>query len=445
MAGLKREVTLAQAVFYGLGIIFGAGIYALVGKAAGLTGNSLWLSFIAAAAVASLTALSYAELSSMMPKSAAEYVYTKKAFSSKTFSFSLSWFIIFTTTIAAATVALGFGGYFNSLFGTPVILNAVTLIVFLSVLNLIGIEQTMKMNIIFTSITVFGLIVIIFAGIGSFGSVNYFEMPFGFSGVLAAAAFIFFAFLGFEDIANIAEETKKPESVIPKALLLCIGISSLIYVLVSISVVSLMPWQLLSTSNAPLSDAISSVIPNSSIFMSVIALFATASTVLVFSVASSRMVYGLTKDHSLPSIFSYVHPKTKTPVSAILVITFVAILFVLLGDIRFVASVTDFGAFFTFFIVNLALISLRFKQPFLRRGFKVPFNVRNVPLPSVAASVFCFVMMLQFDFGVILLSAAVMFSGFVFYKILDELNNIVMGTVRAIRGLAREIYKQKTQ
>ncbi len=440
---LKREAGIIHVVFYGLGTIFGAGIYALIGTASGLTGNSLWLSFILAAFIASLTALSYAELSSMMPKSAAEYVYTKRAFSSRSFSFSLSWFIIFATSIAAATVALGFGGYFNSIFGTPIILNAVVLLVLLSGLNILGIDQSMKANMVFTSITIFGLLIIIYAGIGSFGSVNYFDMSQGISGVLSAAAFIFFAFLGFEDIVNIAEETKNPRKIIPKALILCLIIATIIYVLVALSVVSLMPWQELSKSNAPLSDSISNVMPGAPFFMSIIALFATASTVLIFTIASSRMVYGLTKDHSLPKIFSYVDPKTKTPVSAILIITFVAILFVIMGDIKFVASITDFGAFLTFFFVNASLIVLRIKEPNMIRIFKVPFNIKNIPLPTVIGTIFCFVMLFHFNFNVVLLSLGVMFTGFAFYKFLDEINDIVMGAVNTIKKIRKNGKKKQ--
>ncbi len=190
---LKRELSLFQAVLYGLGVIIGAGIYVLIGKAAGMAGNSLWLSYLIAAVIASLTGLSYAELSSMFPRSSAEYIYTRKAFSNKLFSFSLSWFIIFIGAVSAAAVALGFGGYFQSIFGTPIVLNAAVLIILLSLLNFYGLKQSLRLNLLCVVITIAGLLLIIFMGLPYIGSVNYFDMSFGFGGIMAAAAFIFFA------------------------------------------------------------------------------------------------------------------------------------------------------------------------------------------------------------------------------------------------------------
>jgi APA family basic amino acid/polyamine antiporter len=113
MAKLKKELTLFTATLYGIGIILGAGIYVLIGNAAGIAGNAMWLSFVVAAVIASFTGLSYAELSGMFPKAAAEYVYTKKAFNRNSVSFIVQWIMIFTLIVSASTVALGFGGYFS--------------------------------------------------------------------------------------------------------------------------------------------------------------------------------------------------------------------------------------------------------------------------------------------------------------------------------------------
>ncbi len=430
---LKRELSLFQAVVYGLGVIIGAGIYVLIGKAAGMAGNSLWLSYLIAASIAALTGLSYAELSSMFPRSSAEYIYTRKAFSNRIFSFSLSWFIIFVGAVSAAAVALGFGGYFQSIFGTPIILNAAALIILLSLLNFYGLKESMRLNMLCVSITIAGLLLIIFMGLPYIGSVNYFEMNFGFGGIMGAAAFIFFAYLGFEDLANITEETKRPRRTIPKAIFLAVLISTILYMLVSISAVSILPWQELAKSNAPLADVSEAVIPNSSLLFSLIALVATASTVLIFLIAYSRMLFGMTEEHSLPKIFSSIHPARKTPWVAIFSLMAVALMFVLIGDIRIVASITDFGAFLIFAFVNLSLIWLRFKEPAVDRGFRVPLNIGVFPVLPFLGLLFNVVMLFQFNWNIVLLSVAIIASGAIVYKFLDEISDAALSGANFVR------------
>ena len=169
MVGLKRELGLFEATVYGVGIILGAGIYALIGEAAGLTGNSVWLSFVVGAIVASFTGLSYAELATMIPKAAAEYVYLRKA-GSKMLGFLIGWLIIFTGVASAATVALGFGGYFKGLFELPIVFTAAALIGILSYINFLGIKQSSRFNVIFTAVEVIGLVMVIVLGLTVFGN-----------------------------------------------------------------------------------------------------------------------------------------------------------------------------------------------------------------------------------------------------------------------------------
>ena len=203
---LTRSIGLFEAVAYGVGIILGAGIYVLIGPATGLAGNSVWASFIIGALISSLTGLSYAELSTMFPKAAAEYIYVKRAFKNDLLAFLTGWLIIFTGIVSISTVALGFGGYFKAIFSFPIFLSALILIILLSLLNFVGIEKSSKVNILFTAIEVSGLLIVIILGMSKIGTVNYFEAP-NISGVFGAAALMFFAYLGFEDIVNIAEET----------------------------------------------------------------------------------------------------------------------------------------------------------------------------------------------------------------------------------------------
>jgi APA family basic amino acid/polyamine antiporter len=418
---LRRTLSLFEATFYGIGIIIGAGIYALIGQAAGLAGNALWMSFLVGAAIAVVTGMSYAELSSMFPTDAAEYVYVRKAYGSKFLSFILSWLIIVTSIFSVSTVALGFAGYFNAFFSSfslPLILTAAILIVLLSFVNFSGIKESSNFNVLFSSIEICGLLLIIFLAFsaGNLSQVNYFEMPNGFRGVFSAAILVFFAYIGFEEVVHITEETKSPRKFIPKAIVLAIAVSTILYVLVSLSIVGLTPWYTLNVSNPVALAASKSFLgDNASLILSIIALFATSSTVLGILVVTSRMIYGVAKERGLPSVLSKVHGKRRTPWIAVAVACVFSILFLFIGNIDTVASITSLGAFITFCISNLSLIWLRYKHPKIERQFKVPLNIRNFPvLPFIGAGI-CVFMIFQFDLIEVLAGIAILFVGALVY------------------------------
>jgi len=381
--GLKRDVSIGAAILYGVGIILGAGVYALVGEAAGTAGNSLWMSFLFAALVSLFTGFSYMELISMFPQSAAEYTYVKNAFQNKLLAFNVGWIEIFADTIAASAVSLGFAGYFHVLFGAPIIPVALGLIFVMSVINFWGIKESSRLNVIFSLVEIGGLIFIILLALffGHYGSVNYFEMPHGITGTLSAAALIFFAYIGFEDLANISEEVKDARKNVPKALIASVIITTVIYVLVGAAVVSLVDWQELAESKAPLALAVSSVMGQQAFWiMSVVALFATANTVLLSLIVSSRMMYGMGRDGSLPKSLSKIHRTRRTPWIAALVTGIFSMAFVLLGHINIVASITDLGTFYIFIFVNASAIVLRYKMPKAKRIFRTPLNIGRFPL-----------------------------------------------------------------
>ena len=378
---LKRSVNLFTLTMYGIGIILGAGIYALIGKTAGMAGNSLWLSFLIAATVSCFTGLSYAELVSMFPKTAAEYVYVKNSFKNKILAFSVGWIEVASDVIAASVVALGFAGYLYVLTGMPVLLGALGLIIALSVVNFWGIAESTKLNVVFAFIELLGLVLVIFFAVPHLGSVNYLEMPYGFTGVLSASALIFFAFIGFEDIANISEETKSPKKTAPKALIFSIAITTVIYILVALSAVTLAPWNSLAESSAPLAYAVSTMIGQDAfMLLSVIALFATANTVLILLIVGARELYGMSNDGSLPKILSRIHPKRQTPWISVFVVMLIALSFIFLENIETVASITDFATFAVYFFVNAACIILRFTMPKAERTFHTPLSIGGFPV-----------------------------------------------------------------
>jgi len=425
---LKRELGLFEAIAYGVGVILGAGVFALIGQAAGMAGNSLWVSFVISAFIAVFTGLSYAELSAMYPKAAAEFIYVKKAYSSEFWAFIISWLLIFTTVVAIATVSLGFSGYLFELLNLSkqfqsqiVIAIAIVLIIALSFVNFYGIKESSKLNILFTGMELLALVTIVLLGlwkIGTVQSLNYFEAPKGFSGVFSAATLVFFAYLGFEDVVNISEETKTPKKHIPIALLLSIIITTIIYILISVSVVNLANWQELAASPAPLALAASKILGDKAfLFVSVAALFATSGTALTLLVVISRMMYGMAKEGSFPKVMARVHSRTGTPYVAAIVAMVLSIIFVFIGDIESVAKITSLGSLIAFSAVNLSLIHLRFMKPNLNRPFKTPLNIGKFPLTAFFGVISCMALMTCFDLELILFSLAVLLAGGIFFAI----------------------------
>jgi basic amino acid/polyamine antiporter, APA family len=376
---LKRTLGFWQASIAGIGIILGAGIYALIGVAAGSAGPALWLSFAIAGFIAALTGLSYAELSSIFKKNAAEYDYIEKAMN-KYLAWIIAVMINFAAIFTAAAVALGFGGYFQGITGISIFWSATILIILLGAINLLGIKPTITLNAIFTFIEAAGLIFIIFLGIKHWGTVDLLHMPSGFQGVLQSAALVFFSFLGFEAIVKLTEETKNPSKNIPKAVIFSIGITTLIYILVAVSAVSLVSWESLAQSTSPLADAARAGLGSYTfIIMAIIALFSTTNTVLMEIITSSRMIYGMARRHAFPSIFGAVNKATQTPHYAIVVVTLLAFTFLLFQNIERVASLANLFTFLTFAAVNFATIILR-KTHKKKRPFRVPGQLFGIPI-----------------------------------------------------------------
>ena len=423
MSQLKRHMSLFHLTMYGVGLILGAGIYVLIGESAGFAGNSMWVSFLLGAIVAMFAGLSYAELSALFPKAAAEYTFVKNAFKNNFFAFIIGWLTAITSVIVAATVSLGFAGYLNQFVEIPITLGAIFLIGILSIVNFIGIKESAWANAVFALITASGLILVIILGfsVDLIEKVDYLETPNGITGIILAFVLIFFAFIGFEDMANVAEEVRRPHKTIPRAIILSIIITGAIYILVSLAVVRVLPWQELSQSSAPLADVAAGVLGNKgSITLSLIALFATASTVLITLVAGARILYGMAKSNSLPQILGRIHPKTNTPWIAVIGIFVTSIAFAFVGDIVIVANITVFAVVITFAVINLAVIVLRYTESELDRPFKVPVNIGKFPILPLFGFGTTIYMILQFEIGVAIVGLTIIGVGAIVYVILKK-------------------------
>ena len=420
---LERSLGFWEVTLMSVGIILGAGVYVLIGEASGLSGNGLWISFILAAIVASFTGLSYAELSSRFPEAGAEYVYIENSFG-KNFAWIVGWLIIAGSIIGAATVAMGFANYFSALFNTPSAIIAFAVLIICGIILIIGVKETAAFTILFTLIEAAGLFIIIVIGLPYFGSVDYFELAEGMKGVIEAGVLIFFGYIGFESITRLANETKDPERNIPRAIIFSIIITTIIYILVGISAVSVVGWQQLSQSEAPLAIVAQQIFgENSFVILSGIALFSTFNTALVMLLSGSRIIYGIAEKKALSKIFLLVSKKMLTPWVAIIFVIGFSMLFLIFGNLKTVANLTNFTIFATFISVNLSLIYLRIKKP-VSPGFHIPFSVKNIPILPVFGIITSVFMIMNLSYDVLLIGLAVIIVGIVVHFLLNRSKNL---------------------
>jgi len=384
MAKLKRTLGLAACIFFGVGSILGAGIYTLIGKVAGLSGNFVWLSFLIASVCALFTAFSYAELSAAFPKAGGEYVYAKRAFG-KTTGLIMGFVISLNGIIVGATVAIGFAGYLDTLIDLPVLIGALGIIGLVFLINAVGIKQSSLINIIFTLIEGGGLLLVIFFAIPYIGEANLFEPPpGGYNDILAAGALAFFAYVGFEEIVKLAEETNEPEKNIPRALFSAAVIVIVMYTFVAICAVSVLSYEKLGESESPLAAVLGETLgPNGVIIISIIALFATSNTLLSNMIGSSRVLFNMSKETKLLKPFSYVSPKRETPIAALILVALIVCAFAFIKDIETIARIATIFIFIAFILVNLSVIVLRIREKNLKRPYRIPLNINNIPVMSI--------------------------------------------------------------
>ncbi|MCR8455588.1 MAG: APC family permease [Candidatus Korarchaeota archaeon] len=440
---LKRALGLGYATLFGVGLILGAGIYALVGRAAEFAGDAIWLSVSFAALIAILTSLSFAEFASIFPTAASTHTYVRETFPKlEWLAFISGWLLAFGGIAGAVTAATGFSKYFTDILDIdkiwiPTI--ALVLVLLLTIVNYWGIEESSKLIAIFTAIELFGLLFVSFLGlafaqrspayltISASGSVS------GLSLLLLGAAVFYFAFTGFELQPTLAEEVKEPRKNVPRAIIIALLVCSFVYVLVAASVVRLLPPEELAKSGAPLADAASRVWSGAYMMLGVIALFATSNTVLGFLVSGSRLIYGLAEEGFLPEKIKLVHEKRRTPYIAIAIAAIIAILLLAMTEylpsltgwkviaaggieyelIDLLSKTSSLACLIVFIIINLSVVWLRFKRPELERMFKVP-SIALPILGAVLTAVFIFTSFL--DWIIWLNTFVVALIGFILYR-----------------------------
>ncbi len=370
MTTLKRTISLPFLACYGLGTILGAGIYVLVGKVAGLAGLFAPISFLLAAIIAGFTAVSYAELSARLPKSAGEAAYVYAAVKKRWVASGIGWLIIFTGVVSAATIANGFVGYLNIFVQIEPWLAMTLLIGALGLLAFWGIGESIAVVTVITLLEVFGLLLVLWVGrhslltlpdridelIPSLSLEN-------FSGIALGGFLAFYAYIGFEDMVNIAEEVKEPEKNLPRGIFLALGISTLLYLLVGVVAVLAIPLSDLAASDAPLALIITREAAMSPTIIGLISLFAVVNGALVQIIMASRVAYGMAMQGFAFSCLGHVNERTQTPALATAVVAIAVLIFALGFPLITLAKATSFIILLVFSFVNLSLIILKKREP----------------------------------------------------------------------------------
>ena len=378
-AALKRRLGLPLLVLYGTGITIGAGIYVLIGAVAGHAGVYAPWSFLLAAVVMAFTVASYIELSTRYPVSAGEAAYVKAAFQSRLFSTATGMLTVVIAVVSSAAVALGSAGYIQQFVDLPRSVIVIVLVVGLGTVAAWGILESVLLASLFTLIEAGGLVAIIAVALhaeipiaATLANLPPFEGG-ALSGIAFGSLLAFFAFIGFEDLANVVEEAKAPQRDIPRAMVLTLLISTMLYVVVAAVAVNAVSIERLSLSPAPLSLVFREIAGASPATISVIAIVATLNTILAQMTMAARVIYGLAREGDLPGWLAKVNRRTGTPLVATALIVASIIPLGLLVSFAWLAESTSVATLAVFALVNLALLRLRY--------LRVTSNISHISIP----------------------------------------------------------------
>ena len=357
---LKREIGLFDATALGIGAIIGSGIFVVTGIVAGIAGPAMVFSIILAGIIAVFSAMSVAELGAYLPEEGGTYAYAQKLISPFA-GFIAGWIWIFSNIFVGAAVSLGFAHYFVTLFpSVPVKVISVAICLVFIIINYLGLKGSVLFNNLLVMAKILILVFFIAFGLGFLRPDNFIPFtPEGSMGILSGAALIFFAYTGFARVTIMAEEVKDPEKTIPRSIFLSLGISTVIYLFVSVVAVGLAGAPALALSGSPLAIAIGMTGNSWAVLViSLGAMIATASVLLTTIMGISRIVFSMARRSDLPGIFRRIHPRFSTPHYAIVITGACMITAILLTDLALVVSVSTFAMLLYYLIANIAALRL---------------------------------------------------------------------------------------
>jgi len=367
---LKRSLSLPLLTLYGLGTIVGAGIYVLVARVAAHAGLYAPLSFLLAALLATFTGFAYAELSARYPKSAGEAVYVQEGLGRRELSLLVGFLIIVTGVVSAATIVNGFVGYLQVFVAVPDALAIVLVVLALGMLAVWGITESVAAATVVTLIEVSGLLFIVVVAGGSLATLPA-RLPElippadsrVWQGIVVGAFLAFYAFIGFEDMVNVAEEVHDPTRTLPRAILLALAAATVLYIVVAlVAVLALLPAELAET-RAPLALIYERSTGQAPTLITLISLFAIINGALIQIVMGSRVLYGMSREGWIPQWLGRVHARTRTPHLATLLVAATILVLALGFPLEGLARFTSFVILVVFALINLALLRIKRRAP----------------------------------------------------------------------------------
>jgi APA family basic amino acid/polyamine antiporter len=366
---LRRRLGLGLLTLYGVGVMIGAGIYVLLGAVAGAAGAMAPIAFLMAGLVAAPTAISYAELSSRIPESGGEVAYLRDAYGLAWLSRLAGFAIIGGAMLGGAAVLQGGVGYLAALVPAPQWVLIIGLGAALALTAIVGVVESMVLAAVLTVVEVGGLLVVIAAGhmapgfdAAAMPQVEAVQLP-GLVGVGAGALLAFFAFIGFEDMVNMAEETRDPSRTMPRAIFIALAVVTVLYALVAHAAVIAVPAAVLSASDRPLALVMEAGLPQGAAALGVVALAAALNGVLAQMVMAARMLFGLGRDGGVLAVFTHVHPRFGTPALATAVTAAAIVTVALTTPLLALAATSSSVLLVAFFGMNATLLVLKRRGP----------------------------------------------------------------------------------
>ncbi len=380
--GLRRTLTLPLLTLYGLGVTVGAGIYVLIGATAGSAGPYAWIAFLFASIVAGFTAFSYAELSTRYPVSAGEAAYVEAGFHRDDIAKVVGGLVAASGLVSASAITVGASGYLAGLTGAPPPILILGIVLVLTMLAWWGIAQSVLVAGVVTVIEIAGLLFVIVWGFGVSDTLGVAASDLlpplqgaHWIGLMGATALAFFAFIGFEDMVNVAEEVDNPRRTMPLAIIITLGVATALYVAVSIAVLTSVPLEMLAGSSAPLSLVFADASAQVQMAFAAIAVVATVNGVLIQMIMVSRVLYGMADQGHLPKVLARLSERTQTPVVATVLVAVGILGLSLFLPVARLAEWTSQIVLCVFVCVNLALIAIKRRGPKARDIFTVPLVV----------------------------------------------------------------------
>ncbi|MEH6647614.1 APC family permease [Sulfitobacter sp.] len=395
---LKRSVGLIGLVLYGLGVTIGAGIYVLVGETIVRAGPYAPAAFLLSAIVMGFTAASFAELSGRVPQAAGEAIYVEKSFGLPWLTIVVGLAVLVEAMIAAAAIAVGSAGYIGELVNLPKEVLVICIVVVAATIAAWGIRESVAIAGAMTLVEVAGLIVIIYFGLinepNSLSALPAALMPPptdwpALSGVLAASMITFFAFIGFDDVVNLVEESKNPKKTMPWAIGITLTIVTVLYVLVSFVTAQNVSVKDLIGTSAPISLLFERLTGLPPLIITLIAIIATMNGVVIILIMAARVAYGMAREGRLPAWTGVVSPRTKTPLRATLVVAAVVLGLAIFTPLDTLAETSSEVLLLVFVMINLALVWFKMK------GVPAPEGTFTVHIVfPIAGAVFCVALLL---------------------------------------------------